>query len=238
MTAVLALCNFGAPTLATAGSGDGLIKLWDLRMPTEPSASMALQPVLSAPCVAARGITCLAQDPTGTLLAASVRCNDRTAPCLAIFNAFRPEGGPTLTLGGHLVESFFVRADFSRDGRRIASGSSDGAVYVWDMDRPQVSGREDGDHVPRGWTAGPPLHKRVASANAARCPGLSRCRTRRWCLRGTRESPRGCPGGATSAMSWHRAPTTGRCACGVWIGGTGRWRDDRRSLPGEAQSRS
>lgn len=37
---------------------------------------------------------------------------------------------------GHHVGSFYVKARFSHDGRFILSGSSDGHVYIWEVDRP------------------------------------------------------------------------------------------------------
>ena len=39
---------------------------------------------------------------------------------------------------GHTVDSYYVRTSFSPDGRFFASASSDGGIYIWEADRPEL----------------------------------------------------------------------------------------------------
>lgn len=57
-----------------------------------------------------------------------------------LFHTSRLAGPPLARMGGHVAGSFYVKSAFSSDGRCIASGSSDGRVYVWDVS----GGREQG----------------------------------------------------------------------------------------------
>ena len=49
----------------------------------------------------------------------------------ALFDVLRPDLPPVAVFGGHCVDTFYVRADFSGDGTHIVSGSSDKNAYIW-----------------------------------------------------------------------------------------------------------
>lgn len=88
------------------------------------------------------GITCMDLSPdNGSNLLVSL-----TGGHCLLYNMLRPQSGPTHWFGGHTVGSFYIKSCFSHDGSHIVSGSSDGGVYVW-----QVDGRDGGDpYVMRG----------------------------------------------------------------------------------------
>lgn len=88
------------------------------------------------------GITCMDLSPDdGSNLLVSL-----TGGHCLLYNMLRPQAGPTHWFGGNTVGSFYIKSCFSPDGSHIVSGSSDGGVYVW-----QVDGRDGGDpYVMRG----------------------------------------------------------------------------------------
>ena len=126
-------------TLVTGGASDGAIKLWDSRYSAKakshrseprPLQVLAPQTGLGRP----HGIVCLAVDPAhGRVLASST---DNT---IYLYDTVRQTKGgvPRLSgevsrLTGVLIDSFYVKAAFSPDGRFVVSGSSDSSVYLFE----------------------------------------------------------------------------------------------------------
>ncbi|OCF30834.1 hypothetical protein I316_07557 [Kwoniella heveanensis BCC8398] len=149
--------------LASGGSFDGIVKLWDLRFaaPTarcsEPRPSCTSVGSLPDPTVhgttpsrRARSINALCESPTtGDLYAL---CGDSRIHSLRPSYAVHAnhEGGPTSREAiGHrtytdpnlLVSSFYIRLAISPDGRYLSSGSCRGGVMTWDTKAP--IGRDD-----------------------------------------------------------------------------------------------
>mmetsp|Transcript_41118 Transcript_41118/g.68345 ORF Transcript_41118/g.68345 Transcript_41118/m.68345 type:complete len:483 (-) Transcript_41118:132-1580(-) len=124
--------------LATGGATDGAIKLWDSRMTVtargkrrEPEPMHVLKPETGFS--RRHGISCLAVDPSGGRLLASSADNT-----IYVFDTVRPGKGEVVRLTGHKVDSFYVKAAFSPDGRFVVSGSSDYGVYLWEVARPET----------------------------------------------------------------------------------------------------
>lgn len=112
--------------LATSGSSDGTIHLWD---PAGPKHLRALY-------LGKLGVHCLAFSPDGQLLAGGLGLRytsrnidpDEPRPVVLLDPATYKELG---RLEGH-VETITALA-FSPDGKTLASGSYDGTVRVWDV---------------------------------------------------------------------------------------------------------
>lgn len=134
--------------LATAGGTDGAVKLWDSRLggasrggggrgsAPKPGAASSTPLCTLLPSRGSErhhGITSLAIDGTGGRLLAS--STDGKIYC---YDTVRPERGEVARFGGHHVHTFYVKARFSQDGRFILSGSSDGNVYIWQVDHPDL----------------------------------------------------------------------------------------------------
>lgn len=110
-----------------------------------PQALVTLHP----PCGShgrQRGITSLSVDPNGTRLLAGAT-NSRVymydTRWASASSARHPTGGSSEehvpSFEGHAVDSFYVKTGFSPDGKFVVSGSSDGGVYVWEADRPDLA---------------------------------------------------------------------------------------------------
>lgn len=105
----------------------------------------AICPPLTHPCVIPpppQGITVYSQvaayDLDGTLvcwLCPSYSAFPLTTPGGSPFSPRMPSPHPALL---PQVGTFYVKARFSHDGRFILSGSSDGHVYIWEVDRPAI----------------------------------------------------------------------------------------------------
>ncbi|WVQ94312.1 hypothetical protein IAU59_001391 [Kwoniella sp. CBS 9459] len=150
--------------LASGGSFDGIVKLWDLRFPaptaraSEPRPSCTSAGSLPDPTVhgttpsrRARSINALCESPTtGDLYAL---CGDSKIHSLRPSYARYADqeerhatsreaiGLRTYTDPNLLVSSFYIRLAVSPDGRYLSSGSCRGGVMTWDTRSP--SGQDD-----------------------------------------------------------------------------------------------
>ncbi|WWC67141.1 uncharacterized protein I206_101048 [Kwoniella pini CBS 10737] len=145
--------------LASGGSYDGIVKLWDLRFPAPTTRSPEPRPTCTAmgslpdptiystsPSRRARSVNALCESPTtGDLYAL---CGDskihslRPSHILNTSNQDGPEAGEldlresigikTFTDPNLLVSSFYIRLSISPDGRYLSSGSCKGGVMTWD----------------------------------------------------------------------------------------------------------
>ncbi|WVZ15258.1 hypothetical protein V8G54_012824 [Vigna mungo] len=117
-------------SLATAGAVDSVLKFWDTR-------SLKNCVTQTCPCPQStekqslHGISSLSQDESGLFLSAS--CMDNR---IYLYNTLQLEKGPLKSFSGCRIESFFVKSAISPDASNIVSGSSDGNVYVWKVDKP------------------------------------------------------------------------------------------------------
>ncbi|KAJ2161307.1 hypothetical protein GGF46_001568 [Coemansia sp. RSA 552] len=120
--------------IASAGSTSEVIRFWDVRARAAPRASALPTPVASTHLPAAarrsRGIASLALDADGSRLYAA--CNDSR---VHVHNALAP-GSPVARLAAPEFECqrFSITAAASPCGRRVAAGSSNGDVVVWELD--------------------------------------------------------------------------------------------------------
>nr|XP_018266336.1 uncharacterized protein I303_00311 [Kwoniella dejecticola CBS 10117]OBR88494.1 hypothetical protein I303_00311 [Kwoniella dejecticola CBS 10117] len=145
--------------LASGGSYDGIVKLWDLRFPAPTTRSPEPRPSCTAmgslpdptvhttaPSRRARSINALCESPTtGDLFAL---CGDskihslRPSHIHSIASGESSDAGQvdmgesigikTYTDSNLLVSSFYIRLSISSDGRYLSSGSCKGGVMTWD----------------------------------------------------------------------------------------------------------
>ena len=160
---VSCVCFLDDAKLASAGASDGAIKIWDLRMLASGSSKAAGSSsgksrvpapihVISPPVAdraRPRGITALAVDPTGCRLLAmaakssviymyDTRFAAAASPAVGSSSGVSGSSECVAQFSAHCVDSFYVKAAFSPDGRHIVSGSSDAGVYVWETARPNA----------------------------------------------------------------------------------------------------
>uniref|UniRef100_A0A7I4AZV3 Denticleless protein homolog n=1 Tax=Physcomitrium patens TaxID=3218 RepID=A0A7I4AZV3_PHYPA len=118
--------------LATSGAADGVVKFWDTRKLKVPVVQTPSQHTRTSEGVGrVHGITSLSQDPTSSRLIAS--CTDSK---IYMYDGAFPERGVISSFSGHIVGSFYIKAAFSPDSAHILSGSTDGNVYIWQVDNP------------------------------------------------------------------------------------------------------
>ncbi|KAG9284317.1 hypothetical protein G9A89_007472 [Geosiphon pyriformis] len=117
--------------LATSGAVDGIIKCWDISgtsrnklLETSISCSTAKRP---------HGISTLALDNSGQRLFANSTDN-----YIYVYDATKL-GAPLarFTHPTYRCSSFYVRIAISPDDRYLVSGSSDKALYIWEIDAPE-----------------------------------------------------------------------------------------------------
>ncbi|XP_015690029.2 denticleless protein homolog [Oryza brachyantha] len=117
-------------SIATSGAADNIIKIWDTRniklsLINRSSQAQPLEGVK-------HGISCLSQDSYGAYIAAS--CMDHR---IYLYSVLHMDKGPIKVYTGSKIESFFVKSAISPDGTHILGGSSDGNVYLWQVDQPE-----------------------------------------------------------------------------------------------------
>uniref|UniRef100_A0A0E0KHU6 Uncharacterized protein n=1 Tax=Oryza punctata TaxID=4537 RepID=A0A0E0KHU6_ORYPU len=119
-------------SIATSGAADNIVKIWDTRniklSLSNRSSQAAMQPLEGVK----HGISCLSQDSFGAYIAAS--CMDNR---IYLYSALHMDKGPIKAYTGSKIESFFVKSAISPDGTHILGGSSDGNVYLWQVDQPE-----------------------------------------------------------------------------------------------------
>ncbi|XP_066327861.1 uncharacterized protein [Miscanthus floridulus] len=119
-------------SIATSGAADNVVKIWDtrnLKVPVSNKNSQAgAQPLEGVK----HGISCLSQDSYGAYIAAS--CMDNR---IYLYSVLHMNKGPIKVYTGSKIESFFVKSAISPDGTHILGGSSDGNVYLWQVDQPE-----------------------------------------------------------------------------------------------------
>ena len=111
------------------------VKVWDTRA-MSASRRKAPAPVFTIECgsqnISQSGVASLDISKDGTRLLASL-----TSSQLFVYNLQHPTCQETGSYYGHLnTHSFYVKSCFSPDDNMFLSGSSDGRLYIWEVDRP------------------------------------------------------------------------------------------------------
>uniref|UniRef100_A0ACD5X5X3 Uncharacterized protein n=1 Tax=Avena sativa TaxID=4498 RepID=A0ACD5X5X3_AVESA len=120
-------------SIATSGAADNVVKFWDTRNLKAPVSNKASQSTAQPSKEGVKhGISCLSQDSYGAYIAAS--CMDNR---IYLYSALHMDKGPIKSYTGSKIESFFVKSAISPDGTHILGGSSDGNIYLWQVDQPE-----------------------------------------------------------------------------------------------------
>ncbi|ODN83797.1 hypothetical protein L198_07693 [Cryptococcus wingfieldii CBS 7118] len=163
VTSLLAL-NSIPGTLASGGSFDGIVKLWDLRFPAptprspNPRPSCTSSGVLpdctlsgDSPSKRPRSINAMVESPsTGDIYAL---CGDSKVHVIRPSAALSPEEMAEATLDqvaeaiqpqkfthpDLLINSFYIRLSISPDGRYLATSSPRSGQLAWDTQSPNVA---------------------------------------------------------------------------------------------------
>lgn len=139
--------------ILSSGGSDGLVKMWDMRH--MKTAVGALGDAAEGEYVRGsfydcglgsrfsgggghqigprkpRGISGIALDPTSSRVVVSYIDNH-----MALFDSNDPKGKPLRHFVGHTSTSYYIKPCFSPDGERVACGSLDNNVHIWDVRRP------------------------------------------------------------------------------------------------------
>lgn len=145
--------------LASGGSSDGIVKLWDLRFASGPSRSTRNRssasplgqlpdPTLCAPGARrSRSVNSLVESPlTGDLYALCGDSKVHTLRPSAYHDASTASASPEAIRPGVytdpalLVNSFYIRLALSPCGRYLSSGSARGGVASWAVDTRETGG--------------------------------------------------------------------------------------------------
>ncbi|XP_066599319.1 protein lethal(2)denticleless isoform X2 [Prorops nasuta] len=120
-------------TLISCAAGDGLIKVWDLRKNyTVHKKDPVAKHIMNYTGHSTRnGFSSLLVCPARITLYAS--CMDNIIYAYNI-SSFNPK--PIAEYFGHQNTTFYVKTCLSRDGRYLASGSSDDLAYIWNTRKP------------------------------------------------------------------------------------------------------
>uniref|UniRef100_A0A453H599 Uncharacterized protein n=1 Tax=Aegilops tauschii subsp. strangulata TaxID=200361 RepID=A0A453H599_AEGTS len=110
-----------------------VVKFWDTRNLKAPISNKTSQSTAQPSKEGVtHGISCLSQDSYGAYIAAS--CMDHR---IYLYSTLHMDKGPIKTYTGSKIESFFVKSAISPDGTHILGGSSNGNVYLWQVDQPE-----------------------------------------------------------------------------------------------------
>ncbi|WVO13552.1 hypothetical protein L204_101173 [Cryptococcus depauperatus] len=183
VTSLLALKSMPG-ILASGGSFDGIVKLWDLRFPNptkrcpDPRPSCTAVGMLPDPTIAGtspsrrpRSVNAMVESPvTGDIFAL---CGDSKIhtlrPSAAVnqnsdepdfLEAIRPQvfSDPNM-----LIQSFYFTLSVSNDGRYLASGSCKGGVMTWDTQSPLYTNGKGATRLGLEKTWGSKREKEVSS---------------------------------------------------------------------------
>ncbi|ONM08028.1 Transducin/WD40 repeat-like superfamily protein [Zea mays] len=119
-------------SIATSGAADNVVKIWDTRNLEVPVSNKNSQAGALPLEGVKHGISCLSQDSYGAYIAAS--CMDNR---IYLYSVLHVNKGPINVYTGSKIEFFFVKSAISPDGTHILGGSSDGNVYLWQVDQPE-----------------------------------------------------------------------------------------------------
>ncbi|KAF0913147.1 hypothetical protein E2562_020278 [Oryza meyeriana var. granulata] len=119
-------------SIATSGAADNIVKIWDTRNIKLSFSNRSSQAAIQPSEGVKHGISCLSQDSYGAYIAAS--CMDNR---IYLYSVLHMDKGPVKVYTGSKIESFFVKSAISPDGTHILGGSSDGNVYLWQVDQPE-----------------------------------------------------------------------------------------------------
>ncbi|XP_063958140.1 denticleless protein homolog isoform X2 [Lytechinus pictus] len=122
--------------LLSAGSADGIVKVWDVRK-LKTSGSSTPTPSHQFPYRGTsnrkRGYSSLSLTSTRTRVFAS--CTDSVVYEYDLSGVLRSQ--PVARYQGHVNSTFFVKAAISPDDLYLLSGSSDNYAYIWKIGEPE-----------------------------------------------------------------------------------------------------
>ncbi|KAJ3385250.1 hypothetical protein HDU92_003137 [Lobulomyces angularis] len=125
--------------LISSGTGDGLIKIWDIRHGGYYSIKNKPQPYdetsLNENWARPYGYTSISLDPNGLLIYAS--CTDNSVYQFTTANLKCPL--KKLTSPSLFCSSFYIKTSISPDGNFLLSGSLDGGIHCWDLQNSSYS---------------------------------------------------------------------------------------------------